>query len=98
MPKDTVLRIKVNPNVGHKQRVSLILNEFLPQGQPKSYNITAPARDKDTDTIEIPVDIVASGNYLVRIQVDGAESTLGVDNNPDSATYEHYIEPLVEFQ
>jgi hypothetical protein len=73
----------------------LMLNEFNPNpGQPlqppgrllRGYNFEAAPRNQantpDTsDTITIPIKNVAPGTYLVRLQVDGAESLLDADNN-----------------
>jgi hypothetical protein len=54
----------------------------------QSYSFTAPSRialsasagsPGASDTITIPISGVKAGTYLVRIQVDGAESPLGND-------------------
>ena len=85
----------IKPAIGKAQRVVLILNEFNPNpGQPlqpsgrlpRGYNFEAAPRNQanapDTsDTITIPIKNVAPGTYLVRLQVDGAESLLDADNN-----------------
>ncbi|MDH5543402.1 MAG: hypothetical protein OEY64_10625 [Nitrospinota bacterium] len=97
MPINTILRLSINPVVGASQRVSLLLNEFNAPAEPKSYNITIPPRDSDLGILDFPVDNVPPGEYLVRIQVDGAESLLGIDSNPASATYNYYASPLVRF-
>ena len=76
------------PRVGRRQRVLLLLNEAdPPAGRPaRSYSFAAPAdngivapNQADTATIVFPIAFVAPGTYLVRVQVDGAESPLGVD-------------------
>ena len=78
------------PRVGRRQRVLLLLNE---QGPPatrpaRSYSFAAPPDNgiaaptqPDTATIVFPVSFVAPGSYLLRVQVDGAESPLGVDGS-----------------
>ena len=43
-------------------------------------------------SIKISEDF-AAGTYLVRLRVDGAESHLSTDENPDSPSYQKYIEP-----
>ena len=81
------LRLKLNPNAGRDQRVTLLLNEFnAPAGKsPHAYSFSAPAGNGvldpalDTDTVNIPFKRVLAGKYLVRVQVDGAESVLGQD-------------------
>jgi hypothetical protein len=75
------------PPVGRSQRVTLYLNEFNPPSNraanayafdvPAGNGITNPAVT-ETATVDIPFRFVLPGNYLVRIQVDGAESLLGM--------------------
>lgn len=73
------------PRVGRTQRVTLLLNEFnAPNTRPaRAYTFPAPAdngianQDADTATIAFATMGVVSGDYLVRVQVDGAESLLG---------------------
>jgi hypothetical protein len=38
---------------------------------------------------------VRAGEYLVRVQVDGAESPLVVDGDPTSPTFNQFLGPLV---
>ncbi len=81
------LKLVLEPRVTREQRVLLLLNEFdPPAGQPShSYAIHAPGGngiadpDPDTATVRIPFQRVVAGTYLVRVQVDGAESVLDVD-------------------
>lgn len=76
------IRIRFIPRIGKSQRVFLIMNE-LNNPKPKSYRLNAPKDNgvtdpvTETDTIDFPIaGIVDSGAYLVRVQVDGAESVL----------------------
>lgn len=94
-----VLTVPVSPIVGSNQRVILLLNQ-LPTGDSadanlRAYTFVAPSRDADTSAIAIPVFNVQAGEYLIRLQVDGAESLLTVDSDPDSPTFNQYIEPTV---
>lgn len=98
--------VKFAPVVGRTQRVALLLNELLSPSPTsttaRAYRFETPAQNgitdpqiDVTDTIVIPISRVASGTYLVRVQVDGAESllTLGADpGNPDDL---RYIDPQV---
>jgi len=68
--------------VSLSQQVLLLLNRVSEQ-QPTSYIFTAPRRHADTDPLTFPVRAIAPGEYLVRIQVDGAESPLMVDVQGD---------------
>lgn len=62
---------------------------------------TDPGKISDNDTTEtitFSISGVASGPYLVRVQVDGAESVLDVDTNPQSPTFNRFIGPQLLFQ
>jgi hypothetical protein len=85
------LSLSVTPPVGRGQRVVLLVGN-----QP----IALPARaitDPETATIlafPIPHDF-KPGAFLLRVQVDGAESPLDVDTNAASPTFNQYIGPKV---
>ena len=82
------------PEVGASQRVVLLLNERAAD-KPDAYTFNAPGRDADGHTVTIPIKDVKAAEYLVRVQVDGAESPLIVDTNPDSPTFNQYIGPTL---
>jgi Pvc16 N-terminal domain len=86
--------VQVNLPVGVKQRVVLALNEWTID-RPKIYLFEAQPREQETDALIIPVVDVKAGEYLVRLHVDGAESQLGVDTQPDSPTFNWYNSPKV---
>ncbi len=94
----TVVTVPVSPTIGKQQRVILLLNQRpngFSGGELAAYTFAAPTRDADTEAIAIPISNVQAGVYLVRLQVDGAESLLAVDSNPNSPTFNQYIEPTV---
>lgn len=80
--------IKVTPSVARTQSANLLLNELNPPNTraPRAYSLewqnTAP--DEETDTLVFPISGVTAGVYLVRAQVDGADSPLKIadQNNP----------------
>jgi hypothetical protein len=85
----TNLTVEVNPKIGKTQKVAVLLNEFQPVGAPHAFSIKAPDNNgitsdllTETDSVTFPVDNVTPGNYLLRIQVDGAESPLEVSAVP----------------
>lgn len=43
----------------------------------------------------IPIIDVKAGEYLVRLHVDGAESQLGIDTQPESLTFNWYNSPRI---
>lgn len=70
--------VGVKPIIGKAQRVVLLLDRSskdLP-----SYTFLARPRTADSDSITINTVGVEEGEYLVRIQVDGAESPLTCDS------------------
>jgi hypothetical protein len=77
------LTVKLSPKVTQNQQVMLLLNEFDPPATraARAYSFDSaphnrPADPPETDTITFPIAGVATGNYLVRVQVDGADSPL----------------------
>ena len=93
------LRLKFDPRVGRDQRVTLMLNEtnVVPNAVTHAYTFSAPSGNglpagvDDTDTIEIPFIRVFAGTYLVRVQIEGAESVLTQDSTGV------FVEPRVVF-
>lgn len=81
------LRLAFDPRVGRDQRVTLFLNAMgvAPGVAPHAYSFAAPAHNglpdgvPDTAAIEFSFARVVAGTYLVRVQVDGAESVLAQD-------------------
>ncbi len=85
------IELTFTPPVEVGQRVALLLNEFQagPATSARAYRFGAPAWEtldlppNTTSVAEltVPVAGVAPGSYLVRVQVDGAESLLSADGN-----------------
>ncbi|HEX9867628.1 MAG TPA: DUF4255 domain-containing protein [Candidatus Tectomicrobia bacterium] len=77
--KKAEMTVKLNPQVKQRQRVVILLNELQPPSSPgRAYSFNAEPTTADTDTIKFKISRVVQGTYLVRIQVDGAESLLGM--------------------
>ncbi|HET7504588.1 MAG TPA: DUF4255 domain-containing protein [Kofleriaceae bacterium] len=79
----SAVTLTVAPRVGKRQRVRLLLSP-LPGSGGASYSFEAPSRDvpaapDDTATVTVPISGVTAGTYLVRVEVDGAQSPLGFD-------------------
>ncbi|HAX80848.1 MAG TPA: DUF4255 domain-containing protein [Cyanobacteria bacterium UBA11372] len=83
------LRVQVDLTVGSEQRALLFLNERS-NNNPVGYIFAAKPRDEDTDAVVFPILDVKAGEYLVRVQIDGAESPLEVDGDNG------YVGPVVE--
>jgi hypothetical protein len=93
-PRSGFLTIQVDFTVGHQQRVVLTLNEWSTVN-PSAYIFDAERSDTETQSVTIPFQDVKPGEYLVRLQIDGAESKLEVDNTEGSPTQGWYISPRV---
>lgn len=83
----TEITVEISPDVGKRQRVFLLLNgaTFPAAGAARAYRFKAPvdngipSNEDDTSEISFPIGGVTPGDYLVRVQVDGAESPLEVN-------------------
>lgn len=69
----TILSVEFKPTIGQQQQVIFKLTSANGKCD-EVYTFEAPPRESDTDIIQIPIDNVPTGNYLVQAQVDGAES------------------------
>ncbi|MCX5205383.1 DUF4255 domain-containing protein [Streptomyces sp. NBC_00237] len=77
----TVLTVPLDPPVGRRQRVALLLDGLGAQAG-RAHTFVVPSRpgpQEEDSSVQVVAKGVASGDYLVRVQVDGAESVLGVD-------------------
>ena len=72
--------VQVEPVIGKSQRAVLRLNEQT-SNAPAAYTAISEQRDTDSDAIALTFSSVKAGTYFVRLEVDGAESLLDVDEN-----------------
>jgi len=92
--KSGKIKIDFNPKVENKQRVVMLLNELNPPANrvARAYSFkAAPGNgvvDPNTETASVTIAFknVIPGDYLVRVQVDGAESSLEIDGTGKYAT------------
>jgi len=85
--KEGDIKLDFVPNVGRSQRVVVLLNELdpAPGAIARAYSLTAPAGNGiapdvlETGSVTVHYKHVVPGKYLLRAQVDGAESALDVD-------------------
>jgi hypothetical protein len=92
--RSAVIIVQLDVLVREKQKVVISLNEWTVDS-PTVYMFDRPPLPDTNSTIEIPITNIKAGEYLVRIQIDGAESKLGVDDDPDSPTYNWYNSPKI---
>jgi hypothetical protein len=76
----TAIHFGVAPTIREGQRVLVHLNQ-KGEDVPASYSYRVVI-DEDTDVVEFTVEVgfFAEGDYLLRVQVDGAESMLGLSS------------------
>jgi Pvc16 N-terminal domain len=72
--------VKFKPPVAHGQRVVLVLDE-ISAVRGANYTILVDPHSGDTDSIIVPIKNIKAGDYIVRVQVDGAESWLARDED-----------------
>ena len=88
--REATLVLDVTPPVASGQRVALLIGD---QALP------LPARSADDPpaaTLSFPIPAsFAPGSFLLRVQVDGAQSPLEVDTVASSPTFNQYIGPQV---
>ena len=102
------LRLELDPPVGKRQRVVALLNELVttsppapdPERPPRAYSFEAPSRDvpaapESSAEIVIPIRRVRPDDYLIRVQVDGAESLLQLGFLAATPTLRQYVAPAV---
>jgi hypothetical protein len=83
--------IDVQPMLQTSQKVVLVLNN---KTTGAAYTFSIGPLAADTPQVSIPVSGLDAGDYFVRLQVDGAESSL-LDLDPASPTFKQFIPPQV---
>jgi hypothetical protein len=91
---NATLQVETDLSIGLEQRVVVCLNEWSVE-TPGTYIFEARKRSTISQTVEILLEQMKPGEYLVRLLIDGSESQLVIDDNPQSPTYEWFIGPRV---
>lgn len=92
-PRSITFEITTDIPVQPGQRAILSLNERSVEA-PSAYVFECDRVYDATNTLTFQGNQLKPGTYLIRLQVDGAESILQVDQNPQSPTFEQYIGPI----
>jgi len=90
VPVANTLRLDLEPPLGLTQQAVVFLNERVLvaspplQRAPRAYSFVVPALPAGSppapvSRIEVPINGVVAGTYIVRVQVDGAESPVFAD-------------------
>ena len=93
-PRSGDITVITDLTIGRGQRSTLMLNE-LTVNEPVSYLFSGQRLNEDTTELSFAIRDVKPGEYLLRIQIDGAESLLEVDANPSSPSFEQYVGPTI---
>ncbi len=83
------LNLAITPPAGWNQRVSLLLGDRAIPIPSRPVPPSGGSQTTPTLDFPIPADFLP-GVYPVRVQVDGAQSTLDIDTNPMSPTFNQY--------
>jgi len=75
----STITVQVAPPIGPRQKVTLLLNEQPPLAGtvPRAFSFVSAGRPVPATSLSFAVAGATPGTYLVRVQVDGAESNLG---------------------
>lgn len=99
-PASGTLRLSVSPPVAEGQRVIVLLDRL--GGATRAIDVILPdvpdppaASPYPLSTLEATFEDLPRGDWLVRLRVDGVESALDLDPDPDSATYNEILGPEV---
>jgi len=84
IPTAATLRLDITPPLDTSQQAVVYLNEIQaasppPDQQPRAYTFAVPAQvfgspPAPASEVRVPIGGVEPGNYLIRLQVDGADS------------------------
>jgi hypothetical protein len=91
------LQVRFAPAVTVRTPVLVLLNEIARDSgkAARAYALQVDAEPTSADLVALRADI-EPGSYLVRIQINGVTSRLGVDGDPASPTFERYATPRIQ--
>jgi hypothetical protein len=94
--KPAGLQIRFAPAVTARTPILVLLNEISrdPGRRSRAYALQIDAEPTSADLVALRAE-VEPGSYLVRVQINGVTSRLGVDTDPASPTYDRYAVPRI---
>ena len=93
--EDPYIEVEAISDIDPAQKTALLLTLKVSGGLPAAV-IEADPRDDAADPLHFRASRVSAGTYLVRLSVDGAESSLQRDDDPESPTFNMFIGPTLE--
>jgi hypothetical protein len=97
-PRKGDIILKVDNNVTPSQRALITMNQLLTsETKDNLISFIFRAQDRQTDTCQLtfPFERLQPGEYLIRVQIDGADSELKVDTEAKSPTLGQFTGPKV---
>jgi Pvc16 N-terminal domain len=97
-PRNGEIILKVDNIVTPSQRALITMNRLLTsETKDNLISFIFSAKDRQTDTNELtfPFERLQPGEYLIRVQIDGADSELLVDTEANSPTLGQFVGPKV---
>lgn len=97
-PRDGEIVLRVDINVTPSQRALISLNRLLtPDSKNDLVSFIFRAQDRESDTYSLcfPFQRLQPGEYLIRVQIDGADSELQTETDSKSPTFGQFIGPKV---
>jgi Pvc16 N-terminal domain len=82
----------VAPPIRARQKATLLLNA---QAGAEAYSFALDPQPSDLAHVDFPISGVATGDYFVRLRVDGAESPLEVEDDPEDPAFGTLVGPVV---
>ena len=95
--RNGVIIIESNLETKPTQKVILALNETS-RDDPQAYLFEADVFESETNIVSFSFKGVKAGDYLLRLQIDGAESKLERDSDPNSPTAGLFIHPMLSIE
>jgi hypothetical protein len=90
-PQATV-SFDVAPPIRARQKAILLLNA---QESAEAYSFALDPQPSELAHVDFPISGVATGDYFVRLRVDGAESPLAVEDDPEDPAFGTLVGPVV---
>jgi hypothetical protein len=97
-PRNGEISLKLDVKVTPNQRALLTMNRLVTPDQKNeliSFIFRAKERTGDTQELIFPFEKLQSGEYLIRVQIDGADSEFKIDEKQGSRTFGQFIGPKV---
>jgi len=90
------LQVRFAPAVTVRTPVLVLLNEIVRDAgrAARAYALQTDAEPTSADLVALRADL-EPGSYLVRVQINGVTSRLGIDGDPASPVFERYAVPRV---